>query len=100
MYEDAVAITVLSSMQCNMWENRDKTGFPGHGAHNGAGFQKGSACSNRQGDGLGWIFKGLQLSSQYDPTCPTPFTIRLFVTEPKWELSSLEKSSPNLIGHA
>lgn len=33
------------------------------------GFQKGSACSNRHGDGFGWIFKGLQLSSQYDPTC-------------------------------
>lgn len=91
-----MVITVLSPMQSNMWESRDEPGFPGHGAHDGAGFQKGSTCSNRQGDCFGWIFKGLQLSSQYDPTRPTPFDY----LPVHYRAELLGKSSPNLIGHA
>lgn len=89
-----MVITVSSPTAAHMWESRDELGFPGHGAHSGAGFQKGSACSNRHSDGFGWIFKGLQLSSQYDPTRPT-LNVCLIVTEPKRELSSFE--NPALI---
>lgn len=73
-----------------MWESRDELGFPGHGAHGGAGFQEGFACSNRHTDGLAGYSKDFSSAASMTQHVRLLLNIRLFVTEPKWELSSFE----------
>lgn len=73
-----------------MWGSRAERGFPGHGTHGGAGFQEGFACSNRHTDGLAGYSKDHSSAASMTQHVQLLLNIRLFVTEPKWELGSFE----------
>lgn len=73
-----------------MWESRDEFGFPGHGTHSGAEFQEGFACSNRHPNSLAGYSKDFSSAASMTQHVQVLLNIRLFVTEPKWELSSFE----------